>query len=241
VFEEVAEGREVKDQEVRNILGTMLFRGDDIDKPVGLLSGGERARVRLCQLLIDKPNVLVLDEPTNHLDIPSREALEGGAGGFPRHGAVRQPRPLFSGPGSQADVCVAAAGPGGFRRYVQRMGAQAGRNRKDEQAAKQKPRTSARDSRPKNTQSSPERAREKKDNPYSRPFGRLSLKELEQQITETEIALAECQSGFGSLDGGRDTHRSRKLRAEFDSLTKKLKDLETEYFRARRTRVAPAT
>ena len=47
-----------------------------------MLSGGERARVRLAQLLLDKPNVLVLDEPTNHLDIACREALEGALAGF---------------------------------------------------------------------------------------------------------------------------------------------------------------
>jgi len=83
VYEEVAEGRDARDQDIRNVLGTMLFRGDDIYKPVGLLSGGERARVRLSQLLLDAPNVMVLDEPTNHLDIPSREALEGALATFP--------------------------------------------------------------------------------------------------------------------------------------------------------------
>ena len=77
VIDELREDRDVREQDARNILAMMLFRGDDIYKPVGLLSGGERARVRLAQLLIDRPNVLVLDEPTNHLDIASREALEG--------------------------------------------------------------------------------------------------------------------------------------------------------------------
>jgi ATP-binding cassette subfamily F protein 3 len=47
-----------------------------------MLSGGEKARVRLAQLIIDRPNVLVLDEPTNHLDIPSREALEAALSEF---------------------------------------------------------------------------------------------------------------------------------------------------------------
>src|SRR5205085_9696075 len=83
VIEEVAEGRMgEREQGLRDVLATMLFRGDDVYKPLGLLSGGERARVRLAQLLIDRPNVLVLDEPTNHLDIPSREALEGALAAF---------------------------------------------------------------------------------------------------------------------------------------------------------------
>jgi ATP-binding cassette subfamily F protein 3 len=60
----------------------MLFRNDDMEKTIDLLSGGEKARVRLAQLLVDRPNVLVLDEPTNHLDIASREALEAALAGF---------------------------------------------------------------------------------------------------------------------------------------------------------------
>lgn len=63
------------DQNLRHILGGFLFSGDDIRKPIAILSGGEKARLALAKLLVQRSNLLFMDEPTNHLDIISREIL----------------------------------------------------------------------------------------------------------------------------------------------------------------------
>jgi pleuromutilin/lincosamide/streptogramin A transport system ATP-binding/permease protein len=76
VMDNVSDGAAQPPEVVRAVLARLLFRRDDVYKPVGVLSGGERVRTALAKLIVGDVNVMVLDEPTNFLDIPSIEALE---------------------------------------------------------------------------------------------------------------------------------------------------------------------
>jgi len=77
IFQEISDSYpRMKNLEIRNALAAVLFIGEDVDKPIAALSGGERGRVALCKLMLSDVNFLMLDEPTNHLDLFSKEILE---------------------------------------------------------------------------------------------------------------------------------------------------------------------
>ncbi len=226
ILEEVRDGRtEIPWQAIRDTLGLMLFSGDDAEKTLGMLSGGERARVRLAQLLLDRPNVLVLDEPTNHLDIAAAEALERALSGY--DGTILcvshdrwfldrlMSRMFILNPPGMIDF------DGNYTKWHEKeLAAKA-----QAAAAKDAPRSKSKSAPPPPTP----KKKSNPGNPYLRPFGKLSREELEREITDTEVAIAESQQAMAGAGSGKG-NRKQELQGEYRRLSDKLKQLEAEYF-----------
>jgi len=207
-------------QEVRDWLGRFLFSGDDVEKRVEQLSGGEASRLALALFFIDKPNVLLLDEPTNHLDIRGREALEAAILEFPGTVVlVSHDRYLLQ---SVADRivevrpgCVTTT-EGGWSDHLKRRV-------EDAAVAKQAGRVRAKGAtRVEPTEERAAVAPGKVRNPYR--FARL-----EAAIEEHEERIAVIQAEMLTEAAYRDAARSRALQEELAAREAELARLNEEW------------
>ncbi len=207
--------RRKPDLHLRNALGAMLFSGDEADKPVSALSGGERKRLMLARLLFEGNNVLLLDEPTNHLDLPSREAIELALAAYEGTVlAVSHDRYFLD---RIADRILWIEGgewtltSGGFEEAF---------------ARRRRPAASARPAPVKPPAQAPKKPRS--------PLARLRTEELEKRIIACEEQIRSLEAGFSDPGVFRNPGRLKESQMKLEATRRELSELELEY--ATRTR-----
>jgi ATP-binding cassette subfamily F protein 3 len=193
----------LSEQNARSVLGAFRFTGEDVFKPLGLLSGGEHSRVRLATLILSAPEVLILDEPTNHLDIPSREVLEESLGRFAGTILVVSHDRYFLDRIVQRLLVLRPEGhslhEGNYSYYLEQVeqaqSARAtpspGESRRSRAAAKAAPK-------PRSTAS---------------PYDHLSLEQIEDLILERETELGSLHALYGDSELYRNPERIETLQA----------------------------
>lgn len=185
---------------VRDMLGSFLFRGDDVFKPLNVLSGGEKSRIALLQLLLSPNNLLILDEPTNHLDMHSKDVLMnalkdfGGTVIFVSHdrGFIEglATRVLELKPGQHREF------PGDYKYYMERMEAEA-LGQVEAPGAKEKPVPEPVKSEGKRSweeQKRLEAERRKAERAVAKIEEEISKTEEEKSVLEAKLSLPEVYS-----------------------------------------------
>jgi ATP-binding cassette subfamily F protein 3 len=200
----------------RALLGRFLFSGDDAEKPVAGLSGGERRRLSLAVLVHSGANVLVLDEPTNHLDLDSREALEDALRGF--EGTVllvSHDRALLDAVGTRTIAVEEGrlrSYAGGWAEYL--------RVRAERRAAPEAP------------ASPPDRGRPPRRDGTGPSKNQLRRRaELEQRIEEAEAGLAALEDELGDPGAWSDPQRAADAAARHEAARGAVDELYAEWER----------
>ena len=204
--------------QVRSALAQFLFKGDDVFKNVGKLSGGEKARVSLLKLMLSKANMLLLDEPTNHLDIHSREALENALASY--GGTlliVSHDRYLIN---KLADriVWLGKTGTvnidGNYDRYIELKEAKA----QAEQAVQVKPAEGKKND---------YKERKERESTLRKLSG--ALKRCEQAIDEIGLKTAELAQQMSQPEIATDYEKTSALAQEIEALKEKEEALTAEW------------
>ncbi|WP_432797820.1 ABC-F family ATP-binding cassette domain-containing protein [Poriferisphaera sp. WC338] len=237
------------EQEARNLAGGFLFTGDEQEKNLGVLSGGERARVVLAGLVAGGHNVLVLDEPTNHLDIPSAERLEAAlkqyvspvqkyatVGEKPVEGTlllISHDRMLLD---NLVDQLLVLDGKGGVRHFLGNY-SEYNEAIKREKLQKQQQKIAQQEAeaqkekerRAELTKQTPTPAPAKSNNNRSTRFKHMNQNKLEETLAKTEEKLANVDRQLADPDTYRDADKAAKLSTERNKLADEYAQIEDEW------------
>jgi len=217
----------------RNVLGRFQFRGDDVFKRVGSLSGGEQSRLRLIKLILSMPQLLILDEPTNHLDIDAREALEDALLDYPGAILVVSHDRYFLDRIIEKLLVMRSGSHklynGNYTMFSEQCAAELERERRQREAAAEREAAAAREKRKGGATRAGEGA-ERPKAPRSR-FDKLTLEQLEARIMEHEHRIAELTERFGDPSVARDRAKLAELDAEMSQLRSDLAEMESAWNR----------
>jgi len=229
----------MSEQQARDLAGAFLFSGDDQEKQMRDLSGGERSRARLAALLASAKNVLILDEPTNHLDIPSAERLEEALTTDPKRGGfdgtlllISHDRALIDAACDHLTVLDGSGGAeiflGNYSDWARKQGERAAERAQVDEARK---RQGAEQSKRERQKAHQQREAAQKVKTASNGLAKMSTSRLETRIEEIEGRLRAIDAELGDPEVWRDGGRSSKLSEERSALSAELEPLEFEWSR----------
>ncbi len=215
---------------LRGAMGAVLFSGDEAEKPLSALSGGEAARLNFCRLTLEKPNVLILDEPTNHLDLESIEALVEGLRDFDGTLVFVSHDRWFVGQLADRIIEISADGLKDYRGTYEEYVHSLGDDHLDADAVLERERKKSRSKSTSSTAGRPDDAAEPglPTNPYRL---RERRDELEARIAEIEDRLEAIEKMYSdpSLYAGDRVEEVKALGEERETLQAELDGLMSEW------------
>ena len=242
VIQKECGGQLMSEQQARNLAGAFLFSGEEQEKELGVLSGGERSRAVMAALLASAKNVLVMDEPTNHLDIPSAERLEEalaapdeetGADGY--EGTlmlISHDRALID---ATCDHLLVFDGKGRVETFTGSYTEWHEREVKNKQQAmraaavererKEVAERTRREAEERKARAGQQQAEAKRKN----PLARLSVEELEKRIEKIQTRVKQIDVDMGTPEVWRDPRKCHTLGEERARLAAELEPLEFEW------------
>lgn len=217
------------EQRIRSILGSFLFSGEDVEKVVGNLSGGEKARLVLTKLSMNHDNFLILDEPTNHLDIDSREVLENALINFDGTILFVSHDRYFINKLATQIVELSPDGSelflGNYNYYVEKKEEQAAieEHKKEEQAKTEE----VEDSKPK-SQNQKEFIANKELQKKQRKLKR-QVEDLEEQLDTAQKDKSAIESEMVKPENLNDIDKLNDLQAKLTDINSKIEEIETDW------------
>ncbi len=213
------------DEQTRKLLGSMLFRGEDVFKEIGTLSGGQKARLVLLKLVLDGANCLLLDEPTNHLDIAAKEAVEAALETF--DGTVllvSHDRYLVN----EVAQRIWAIENGRIVDYKGNYDFYLEQREENRQAAPPEPSTETK-GKEQEAKSTVEKNHQAKEHRYSREEAAKLLPKVELSIREQEAMLKVLEQKIAEPANQQDLALSTEMALEYDNYKKTIDELMVKW------------